>query len=821
MTASSFAGAHNFVIREGAAFYDIQGDYRTAGLSGLQILRQFIAPGAHHDSSERSPPPRCHPGTRTQVISRVMHYLGNSHRSSGVLWLNGAVGAGKSTISQTVAEMCEEKSCIFATFFFSRTTPDRDNERRLVPTIVYQLAQAIPALKSYVNHALENDPTILEKSPATQIRKLLVEPLRIVMSGDSDSMQPIVIIIDGLDECGGDKEQCTVLDMFNPLLLELSLQVRVLISSRPEAHIQRAFELDPLKHSSTVIRLDKSFYPDDDIRIFLENGFEDILRDPDLYRALSNVPRPWPPPAFINKLVQRSFGQFLYASTILKFVGDPDCHPNTQLSKIMETQSSGSSPFSTIDNLYVQILTSSPNIGRTMEVLGFFFIIHLGYSRTSRERLDIWDVMAIIEELLGLSVGDSYIFLRRLRSVLHIPPRELITPGLEIGVFSTSFPEFLADPSRSGAFFVDAAAVHRQIARCCLRLLATRRQKTLGWEYAVRFWCHHCSRSIPDKSLLEKLSVFDIYKYWIPAAVQYNSLDNILNVTEWLDKAHVNGSPSLHITTLDEFFKARIEALGADSQDLKTLLRAIWLHRNACGTPALIRELFERYSETRQRHLLEPVFSFLLKGSDMNKPLIIKYQAFSSFIMDPKRSGSYLFSNDLHTSIALHMIRYLDLGGTAFSFKCLAASFHNFWTYHLYYALPTAEIVEALYKLGNKIASDPLRLSLSSSHICTVIEWLQRVSPAGICTLTWSSILTGVAHPTTNKFKMLPGPTDTPWNQRTPPFWVAYLAGPPLIQMRQLSFRNSGWGGDFPRSLGATQVLPTNAHKSVRFTDDG
>ncbi|TFK31662.1 hypothetical protein BDQ12DRAFT_573531, partial [Crucibulum laeve] len=133
--------------------------------------------GASHDSRERYPPPRCHPGTRTEVISHLMNHLGSTHSSANTLWLHGAVGIGKSAISQTAAEICEEKCYSLATFFFSRTSPE-NNERKLVPTIAHQLAQSIPTLKHYLNRSLEGDPTILEKSPTVQIQKLLLDPLR-------------------------------------------------------------------------------------------------------------------------------------------------------------------------------------------------------------------------------------------------------------------------------------------------------------------------------------------------------------------------------------------------------------------------------------------------------------------------------------------------------------------------------------------------------------------------------------------------------------------------------------------------------------------
>jgi len=73
--------------------------------AGLQALSQAISHGAMHDSSERGPPPRCHPGTRKKVADDIVQWLEDLNASTSVLWVNGRAGVGKSALMQTMAEL--------------------------------------------------------------------------------------------------------------------------------------------------------------------------------------------------------------------------------------------------------------------------------------------------------------------------------------------------------------------------------------------------------------------------------------------------------------------------------------------------------------------------------------------------------------------------------------------------------------------------------------------------------------------------------------------------------------------------------------------
>ena len=89
--------------------------------------------------------------------------------------------------------------------------------------------------------------------------------------------------------------------------------------------------------------------------MFLEDGFAKIC---DANPVLSHMTQPWPGYGVISLLVQRSSGQFIYAATVLKFVGADFCNPTKQLALVLKPDATA---FSDLDQLYTQILSVYPS----------------------------------------------------------------------------------------------------------------------------------------------------------------------------------------------------------------------------------------------------------------------------------------------------------------------------------------------------------------------------------------------------------------------------------------------------------------------------
>ncbi|KAE9393513.1 hypothetical protein BT96DRAFT_217147 [Gymnopus androsaceus JB14] len=169
--------------------------------------------------------------------------LGTDPTSSNILWLYGPAGAGKSAIMQTLSCQLQDAGRLGGCFFFKRGHATRGNARALFATIAYQLAIGVPWLKGPISQIVENNPSIVGRSIETQLRELISEPCR-----TSKHRDPVTILIDGLDECEGHHVHLEILRAIRNSLAD-HLPLRVIIASRPEAHIQEMFE-SPLYHGS-------------------------------------------------------------------------------------------------------------------------------------------------------------------------------------------------------------------------------------------------------------------------------------------------------------------------------------------------------------------------------------------------------------------------------------------------------------------------------------------------------------------------------------------------------------------------------------------
>ncbi|EEB88643.1 hypothetical protein MPER_13428, partial [Moniliophthora perniciosa FA553] len=159
-----------------------------------------------------------------------------------------------------------------------------------------------------------SDPAILQASLEKQCQKLIVEPCRVLTELHHF---PWVIIIDGLDECNGSREQQRILSIF-ATILPTDIPLRILVCSRPEPPIREVFDTNKFRPYLHRVALDETFQPGRDIGTFLTNEFLRIRNDPAYQHIQFSIP--WPSPGIIHEIVQKASGQFIYAATVIKFV---------------------------------------------------------------------------------------------------------------------------------------------------------------------------------------------------------------------------------------------------------------------------------------------------------------------------------------------------------------------------------------------------------------------------------------------------------------------------------------------------------------------
>ena len=430
-------------------FLIIKPDHRHIALT---LLSSRAVPGALHNSGERYDCPRCHPNTRVAIKDEIMTWLYDEGKEFA-MWISGSAGAGKSAICQAIAEMCSQRKLLAGCFFFSRTsTTGRSSAKGIVATIIYQIVTEFPETRSLIADKISKNPLIFELSLEVQLTALIVEPLAEIAQITPRPLPPRLFIIDGLDECDDESAQSQVVRMFVDALRQIqhSFPHKVLFASRPETHLVPTFGTRNILPHLRRIRLGDGWDTDADIRKFLVDSFDDIKQEHPLGRLLD---KDWPSPDIINTLVLRSSGQFIYASTVIKYIKLHRHHPVERLKVILGlAKDCKYQAFAELDALYRHILSSAEDSAILAQIL---CIVLMRFSTFS-----LIEPLKVAQHLLGLADGMVELHLGALSSVIEIKTRKVL-------FLHASLPEFLTDEGRAGPFYIYADKDLLSIAKCC------------------------------------------------------------------------------------------------------------------------------------------------------------------------------------------------------------------------------------------------------------------------------------------------------------------------------------------------------------------
>jgi len=438
----------------------------------FDMLKPYTAFNAAYNSGERESEhaTTCLEDTRKDVINKISAWVEGNHNRP-VCWLEGPAGSGKSTIAHTIAERCANNQQLAFTFFFSRGKLDRNDTSKFFPTFAYQLASSVPAVRLSMQHALENDSSIPFQRLGDQMKKLIVDPI-LTITGPITSL---IVVIDGLDECGGDTG---LLQGLIRLLVDAStahrLPFRFLFASRPEPHIQQTFESSPIQGKTYGLALG-DFNARDDVREFLRSHLSQIREaQKDLMR---NVPRPWPSQRDLEVVVNQSEGLFIYVSTLVKFVADRNGLPHHKLQVTMGAHTG-------VDPLYNQVLSEAQQFDHFERVVGAIMFLRPHPILT----------VHALEQFLQLQSGGVRLALRGCQSILVIPNQD---EDGTIQPYHASLRDFLTDHNRAGNHFLDAMKHHISILVDCLNCITADTENNTGGgkhvDYAWQNWCHHFS----------------------------------------------------------------------------------------------------------------------------------------------------------------------------------------------------------------------------------------------------------------------------------------------------------------------------------------
>ncbi|KAJ7165104.1 hypothetical protein C8R46DRAFT_1098186 [Mycena filopes] len=402
---------------------------RPRSVIGLDILRRRC-----QLKTPRDPTAGCHPETRKESLKILYEWASEtSTGSGGLFWLQGPAGVGKSAILRTLVQQIGH---LGAAFFFDRQSSPERNATTLFCALAYQLASNIPSLRAPISSAVRKNTSIVRDTMDIQLQELILEPCRRVIL-----LHPLVLVIDGIDEFKSD-EQRDILRLLGNAVQNLPSRLRIIIATR---------QLELLPGSWCSLHVEASFK---DVRSYL---WVELAR----IQEFNFTTTQWFSPHVLDFLVDASAGSFLYASTLIKFLGDADFAIAKRLSAVQNFPLVHLN--SSVDKLYVQILMTVPMASRQ----SLLAILHV---LTTEAFADL--PLYHLEQLLRTKPGRLRRILRRLRAVLNIPTSD----GGHITVLDSSFIDFLVDPVRSGPFCVVGIQHSVRLVRRMLKSLAYEHQ---------------------------------------------------------------------------------------------------------------------------------------------------------------------------------------------------------------------------------------------------------------------------------------------------------------------------------------------------------
>jgi WD40 repeat protein len=493
------------------------------------VLLDSLKPtlSARYDSA--SAPSGCLEHTREDVLGKLHDWINQYSPRLSIFWLAGMAGTGKTTIAKTFCDQLAQSRKLSASFFASRQAADRRDPSNIVRTLAYDLAYALPSVRSPILEFLRSTPAVTDVALQKLVNELLAHPL-VSARLSAASKSCIVCVIEALDECEnvGNVPGGMLVPLMAAALREQP--VKLLITSRLEPSIQSM--LNSLAPDSFRLHNVDEHVVARDVQHYLEAGFSEIVRT----HNLSNDD--WPPEHDIATLTARTKHLFIYAATVLRYVDNSHYHPPSRLAELLgQNDVVTDNPYAMVDMIYQQVfLNATQTSGRDGDFLCRRLRKVVGTVIMVQQPLSV----GILASLCQLSDGEIAAVLGRLSSVM------LVEAGTPVRIFHQSFSDYATDPQRctDTRFLVipeehhDALAVRYlsimneqlQYDICDIRDpslfksevkdLAQRLERHVSGElrYASMHWMAHVALSGPGNDILfEVLSCFcaDHLFHWI------------------------------------------------------------------------------------------------------------------------------------------------------------------------------------------------------------------------------------------------------------------------------------------------------------------
>ncbi|KAJ3516048.1 hypothetical protein NMY22_g14297 [Coprinellus aureogranulatus] len=500
----AFRNARNFTID---AFHSTINHhasyYPPPSRDPIAILDAARAVEATHTSRTAAYAPKCKPGTRVKIIQDIVAWAewmahapvpaDPKSKPASMLWFQGPAGGGKTCIMREVSTCLSKAGLLAGTYFFSSRVAGLSTESPFIATVVHQLLIAAPHLKPYIFQVLTNRPAIFSESLETQTDKLILGPP--AKEYEQAARHKLVMVIDGFDECVV-TERGHLLQILYKIATE-SPRFLIIVASRPEFDIRTTFNSANYKAITHFLRL-QDYDGTSDIRNYFCDEF---CRIRDNHPAKTSIPAMWPTEYVLQTLIEKSSGNFIVSSTVIKYVDNPRRNPTALLQDVVSLFAASptitnTNPLADLDALYTMILHPPEGDVSTIKRILHCLMGILEGDPPAKS----WQISrspAFFDQLLDLEPGTTDITLCDVHSILNVPAK---SDTSDMGFHHSTLTDYLRSPSRSADLFQSKFATHVDLAcLCAQRLEAWSKDATATSPvatYAAEQWMVHLDRAV-------------------------------------------------------------------------------------------------------------------------------------------------------------------------------------------------------------------------------------------------------------------------------------------------------------------------------------
>lgn len=427
----------------------------------------------------------CLPGTRSGILTELHEWINmpdDEDSTPRVMVLTGVAGCGKSTISNSIARHYARMKRLGSSVFFERADQAQRHCGNLLSTMARDIANLDAQWRSALYEIIKgNDSLRQTKSVSLQWESFILEPAKTL-----NAIGPIVIVIDALDESGDVAARRDLLRILAKNTAELPANFRILVTTRAEVDICRAFSDNRHVQLRPMDSFDQNTIHDDIAR-FIETQLADIAHI--LEEKMPN--KQW-----CYGLVDASDHLFQWAATaclaILLIQGGytPD---EVTLDLISNRRN--------LDGLYTTILAREFNehdelaMARFRRVMGNILAakepLSMQCHRMLWRQCDKNDLVTSVVGPLGSLLSGTNAGTQPIRA-LH-----------------TSFFDFLIDRKRSKAYCVDPGPQNQHLALACARVMNT----GLAFNICGLESSHNSNSAVPDLATRIQNSVPRVLSY--------------------------------------------------------------------------------------------------------------------------------------------------------------------------------------------------------------------------------------------------------------------------------------------------------------------